>query len=266
MSTLDGVAAVRRQRPGGAARSRRSLASLLAEAGVASEEQLQLALAEGTSGGERLGEVVLRRGWLDEVGLARVLARQWELPFLGEEELKENVMVSERLPLEAARRLGACTLEADAGTLVIVAEPARERFRELTLLLGSDASFAVTTAAALAGLLAQLEARQTQGEAARAAAAASGVEHEQAEAIAADLEAASQALAALRARIEPLQSAHRQSEQALAATRRELAQERAARAEKQGAMRALQHALDEQRRVLETVKDKLAELTAALEG
>jgi hypothetical protein len=49
---------------------RRPLASLLAEAGVASEEQLRLAVAEGMGSGERLAEIVLRRGWIDEVGLA----------------------------------------------------------------------------------------------------------------------------------------------------------------------------------------------------
>jgi len=246
------------------------LASLLTEAGVASEEQLQLALAEGMSSGERLGEVVLRRGWLDEAGLARLLARQWELPFLGEEELGQEVTVSERIPPEAARRLGACTIEAREGTLVVVAEPAGERFSELTQLLDGQASFAVTTATALAGLLAQLEALQAQGEADRAAAAAAAAArlaaHEQAETIAADLDAASAALAALRARIGPLHTLQRQSEQELAAARRELAQERAERAEEQAAMRTLQRELDEQRRLLAAVKDKLAELNAALEG
>jgi len=52
------------------------LGRLLAEAGVASEYELQLALAEGMGTGERLGEVLLRRGWIDECGLARLLAQQ----------------------------------------------------------------------------------------------------------------------------------------------------------------------------------------------
>jgi hypothetical protein len=45
--------------------ARQPLATLLAEAGVASTEQLRLAVAEGMGRGERLGEVVLRRGWID---------------------------------------------------------------------------------------------------------------------------------------------------------------------------------------------------------
>ena len=66
-----------------AARSvRQPLLAVLASAGVASEEDLRSALAEGMDSGERLGEVVLRRGWLDEAGLARVLADQWDLRFL----------------------------------------------------------------------------------------------------------------------------------------------------------------------------------------
>ena len=46
--------------------TRPPLLSLLVDAGVAPEAQLRLALAEGMGRGERLGEVVLRRGWIDE--------------------------------------------------------------------------------------------------------------------------------------------------------------------------------------------------------
>ena len=44
------------------AAARPPLARLLADAGVASEDQLRMAVAEGMDRGERLGEVVLRRG------------------------------------------------------------------------------------------------------------------------------------------------------------------------------------------------------------
>src|SRR6266508_1998657 len=58
-STLRGPRAVEGE-SGRSTGARRPLASLLAEAGVASEEQLRLAVAEGMGSGERLGEIVLR--------------------------------------------------------------------------------------------------------------------------------------------------------------------------------------------------------------
>jgi hypothetical protein len=89
-------------------RPRPSLAALLAEAGVASEEQLRRAAAEGMASGERLGEVVLRRGWIDEQGLAQVLARQWQLPFLADEAARLEPLAPRLLPAELARALAAC--------------------------------------------------------------------------------------------------------------------------------------------------------------
>ena len=62
------------------ARLRPPLASLLVEKGVASKEQLDDALAEAQETGERVGEVVVRRGWINEAQLADVLARQWQPP------------------------------------------------------------------------------------------------------------------------------------------------------------------------------------------
>ena len=89
-------------------RPRQALANLLAEAGVASEEQLQQALAEGLTSGQRLGEVVLRRGWIDEAGLARLIARQWGMTFLEHSLISLDEHARSLLPPEESARLRAC--------------------------------------------------------------------------------------------------------------------------------------------------------------
>jgi hypothetical protein len=60
----------------GAAVGRRPLGALLIEAGIASEDEIQDALDECIRTRERLAEVVLRRGWISERKLARLLADQ----------------------------------------------------------------------------------------------------------------------------------------------------------------------------------------------
>jgi len=99
--------------------ARPSLAALLAEAGVASEEQLRIAVAEGMGSGERLGEVVLRRGWIDEAGLARVLARQWGLAFLDDEAVAVDPAAAALVPLEQGGHLGAFAIGFSEGLPVI---------------------------------------------------------------------------------------------------------------------------------------------------
>ncbi len=61
--------------------------SVLVEAGVASEQDVQLALVEGAGSGQRLGEVLVRRGVVTEEHLGRLLAQQWSLPFFTDDDL-----------------------------------------------------------------------------------------------------------------------------------------------------------------------------------
>src|SRR5262249_4478050 len=134
-----------------------SLATLLGEAGVATEDQLRLATAEGMGSGERLGEVVLRRGWIDEKGLAKVLARQWQLPYLANKAAQLDPQAPQLLPAELARALAACPVEA-AAPLLAVAEPSEERFASLAAAIEDlELGFAIVTPGTLARLCDELE-------------------------------------------------------------------------------------------------------------
>jgi hypothetical protein len=61
---------------GTAVAGRRPLGALLIEAGIASEVEIQDAFDECIRRRERLAEVVVRRGWISEKKLARLLAAQ----------------------------------------------------------------------------------------------------------------------------------------------------------------------------------------------
>lgn len=142
--------------------ARPSLVSLLLEAGVADEEALRQAVEEAHARGLRLGELVLRRGWLDEEALARVLARQWGLRYLGRESLAIDPVAAGLLPYEQAVALGGCVIGIhDGGPLVVVADPSTERLNTLrarlqAIVVAAAPSFAIVTGSSLERLLSQL--------------------------------------------------------------------------------------------------------------
>jgi hypothetical protein len=139
----------------GARGVRQPLLAVLASAGVASEEDLRSALAEGMDSGERLGEVVLRRGWLDEAGLARVLAEQWGLRFIEDAPLEVDQAAFRLIAIEDARRVGAVAIGFDEGRpLVALSEPTAERFADVRSLAGNEVAFAVVTTSMLERLFA----------------------------------------------------------------------------------------------------------------
>lgn len=137
-------------------RLRPSLASLMVEEGVATSEQLEQALAEGQESGERLGEVVLRHGWINEAGLAGLVARQWDLSFVALSMISVDDSARSLLSREVCQQLGACPVHFDDGVPVLaVADPNEDRFTAVRDALGTPCSFFVTTGSALAGLIDQ---------------------------------------------------------------------------------------------------------------
>jgi hypothetical protein len=137
-------------------RLRPSLASLLADEGVATMDQLEEALAEGMKSGERLGEVVLRRGWINEAGLAQLIARRWDLTFAARSTLTVDEHAQALLSRTESERLGACPVAFNDGVpLVAVADPSEERFSGVRAALGTQCTFVVTTPSALSQLISE---------------------------------------------------------------------------------------------------------------
>jgi hypothetical protein len=137
-------------------RLRPSLASLMVEEGVATSEQLEQAVVEGQQSGERLGEVVLRHGWINEAGLAGLVARQWDLTFVALSMISVDDNARTLLSREVCDRLGACPVAFDDGVpLLAIADPNEDRFAAVREALGTHCSFFVTTGSALAGLIDQ---------------------------------------------------------------------------------------------------------------
>jgi len=132
---------------------RPSLASLLTDAGIASDSQVREALEEGNRTGEKLGEVVVRRGWASEYQLAQVLAAQWGLTAVDPEPRSLDPLAVDRLETGIAAELGGLPVWFDGNHVVAaVAEPSEERFAALSERLG-DVSFVVVPRGTLQRLL-----------------------------------------------------------------------------------------------------------------
>jgi len=247
-------------------RPRPSLATLLAEDGVASEEQLRLATAEGMGSGERLGEVVLRRGWIDERGLAQVLARQWQLPFLADADARLEPQAPRLLPAELARALGACPVEAVA-PLLAVAEPSEQRLASLAAALGDmELGFAVVTPGTLARLFDELErAEREAASAPPSEAAQEAAEVEQLEPLAAAIDEETRALATVRTQVAELSERRQREEAELKRYRERLARLEDERTQAREERQRLEEALGHQRELLATLGERLAEVQALLD-
>jgi ABC-type amino acid transport substrate-binding protein len=162
---LDGTVAVERitrdtPPPGSVDHRRRpSLAGLLVGGGFTSYEQITEALEEGLSTGERLGEVIVRRGWATQEDLATLLAEQWTLPYVDSASLEVEASAVAVLSLERARELEAIPVFRDGGRLVVAfAEPSDDRIAKVGEVLG-DPAFVVVARSVLDGLLANPTAR-----------------------------------------------------------------------------------------------------------
>lgn len=121
------------------------LGRLLVDAGLATRDEVQRAAEEAARNDERFGEVLLRHGSVEERDLARLLAEQWDVPFI------ESPIVAPSarglLSLAEARTVEALPLSFESGrALVAVTDPSAERFGQVRSLLGRIAvDFVVVT-------------------------------------------------------------------------------------------------------------------------
>src|SRR5262249_51378639 len=123
------------------------------KARIASEDEVRDALDEANRRGEKLGRVALRRGWVTERRLAKILAHQWGLQAPDPAKLNADPAALGRIDAGVAAELGGLPVSFDQkGLVVAVAEPRSDRFDAFRALLG-NVSFVVVPTSTLAQLL-----------------------------------------------------------------------------------------------------------------
>ena len=100
------------------------LGDLLVQEGLITGDQLQDALAAQSSSGRKLGRMFIDNGWVDEIQIAKALARQLRAPYVDMARRTPRTEVARLLPEVQARRLRALPLdESPAGVRVGMADP-----------------------------------------------------------------------------------------------------------------------------------------------
>lgn len=108
------------------------LGSILRERGLVAPERLTEALAEHQATGERLGEILLRRGWIFEQELARALAHQYDLDYVDLKTAGVNSRDAALLDPDVGQRCRALPMCFSADELVVaVADPAPHVLEQL---------------------------------------------------------------------------------------------------------------------------------------
>jgi hypothetical protein len=253
---------------------RPALADLLEEEGLVTSEQIYDAIEEGSQTGERFREVLLRRGLITEAGLARLLARQWSLPFLEAADVGTSVAASYLLTPDQAAEIGAQPISIDEGrVLVALADPSEERFERVRSHLGPETEFVVVTTSALAQLLGEETPPQAgerlheevvteEGAPIGEAGAEGPARDESPAAIGAALDELAAAIVAAERQTAALVSARNRFEELerrLAAATAVLEEERSRRAE-------LEAQLAQRNDLLATLRTKLGDLSGTLEA
>src|SRR5207244_7053260 len=112
--------------------------------------QLDDALYEGSQTGDRLGEVVVRRGLASEDDVARALAQQWGLDYVERSSIWFDADALARLSREDAQRLEVMPTRVEDGRVVVaVAEPTDQRLAALREVIGQDTVVVVVPKTAL---------------------------------------------------------------------------------------------------------------------
>ncbi len=148
-----------------------ALGVLLMRDGLVTKEELEAVLREQSDSrqqrvsGRRLGELLVARGVLTQTQVAKLLAEQYELPFVEIDTADIDLKVAGLLTIEDARRFSALPIRdwPDGSILVGIADPADVLFsEELRRLLGAPPRFAVVGKEVLDSAIVYVQRRTEQ--------------------------------------------------------------------------------------------------------
>jgi hypothetical protein len=273
--------ASREDDPKNGTRTRRTpLATMLVDAGFVTIEQVEDANAECTRTGERLGEVIVRHGWASEEDVARLLAEQFELPFLAHDSFAVEAEAGEALSQKDARLLEACPIGFMDGALVVAIDDAAEaRFKEVRELLGDKTLFVIVTPTTLKGLYDEVWSGDTREPEAPPAAAAEPTEEIEAapeldtteilgalDALEAALAAGATAAAEVRSRLGTLVETSTAAQRELEGHRARLASQDETRRQDLDRIAELEADLARRTQFVDDLKAKLGDVVSGLEA
>jgi type IV pilus assembly protein PilB len=136
-----------------------ALGALLLRDGALTVEQLEQALRDKETSGQRLGEILVTRGYVTPTQVSRVLAEQHELPFIDLARETVDMGAAGLLPEDLARRYNAIPVRflADGAVLVAVNDPTNVMASDdIRLALGATVRVGVASGDAIANAITRI--------------------------------------------------------------------------------------------------------------
>lgn len=126
---------------------KKKLGDILIDLNLITTEQLQEVLKEQKSSGKLLGQLLLDRGLVSKIDLARTLAKQVGLPFIDSiTEQMASVELLGRVPLKFLRQHLVIPVIFEGKKTIVTANPRDlQPLDDLVILMGGDVVYAVST-------------------------------------------------------------------------------------------------------------------------
>ena len=139
---------------------REPLGTLLAEAGLLAEAEIELALRTARSQGKRLGEILTERGLVAPADVVRMVADQRGLPFLDIASLSVDPSAARLLPADHARTFRTLPIGFVRGLPVVaLADPSDDEAIDGARSMLRGAEFVASPEEAILAQLARLYVR-----------------------------------------------------------------------------------------------------------
>ena len=122
------------------------LGAVLLKSRLLQPEQLDDALSQQAGSGQRLGEILIERGWLFPQDLARGLATQYGIDYVNIQHVSVDLRAAACLDSEVGLRLSAVPVRfrGEGDLLVAVADPTSDALAEVQAAVSHPVVFAVT--------------------------------------------------------------------------------------------------------------------------
>jgi len=125
------------------------IGQLLLDKNLVTPEQLEICIEEKNRTGELLGKVLIRKGFLKEEDLMKVLSEQLKIPYVELKNISIDLSAVKKIPAKFALHYKIMPIRFEDNKLVVASSDPLNSLSDLRLFLGYDLSPVISTEAGI---------------------------------------------------------------------------------------------------------------------
>jgi len=129
------------------------IGQLLLDKNLVTPEQLEICIEEKNRTGELLGKVLIRKGFLKEEDLMKVLSEQLKIPYVELKNISIDLSAVKKIPAKFALHYKIMPIRFEDNKLVVASSDPLNSLSDLRLFLGYDLSPVISTEAGIIGAI-----------------------------------------------------------------------------------------------------------------